>query len=76
MKCKTSKLVVDMSKVSGVEMHRREDGKWEMVIETKEQRKRCYGLNETVEEWVGRSCFTCEAVENFNIFVKECAHED
>ena len=69
-------MIVDMSQVSSVEMHRREDGKWEMVIETKEQRKRCYGLNETVEEWVGRFCFTCEAVENFNIFVKEYTYED
>ena len=76
MKCKTSKLVVDMSKVSGVEMHRREDGKWEMVIETKRQRKHYYGRNETVEEWTGKSSFTCEAVENFNIFVKTYAYSD
>lgn len=76
MKTKTKKMLIDMSKVSGVKIHRRKDGKWEMVIETKGQRKHYYGLNETVEEWTGRSCFTCEAVENFNIFVKEHTYED
>ena len=69
-------MLVDMTQVSGVEMHRREDGRWEMTIETKRQRKHYCGRNETVEEWTGKSSFTCEAVENFNIFVKTYAYND
>ena len=76
MKYKTKEIFIDMARVSGIEMHRREDGRWEMTIETKRQRKHCYGHNEIVEEWTGKSSFTCEAVESFNIFVKTYAYND
>lgn len=76
MKYKTKEIFIDMAHVSGIEMHRREDGRWEMTIETKRQRKHYYGRNEIVEEWTGKSSITCEAVENFNIFVKTYAYND
>ena len=76
MKYKTKEIFIDMAHVSGIEMHRREDGRWEMTIETKRQRKHYYGRNEIVEEWTEKSSFTCEAVENFNIFVKTYAYND
>ena len=76
MKYKTKEIFIDMAHVSDIEMHRREDGRWEIAIETKGQRKRHYGHNETVEEWTGKSSFTCEAVKNFNIFVKTYAYND
>ena len=76
MKYKTKEIFIDMAHVSGIEMHRRENGRWEMTIETKRQRKHYYGRNEIVEEWTGKSSITCEAVENFNIFVKTYAYND
>ena len=76
MKYKTKEIFIDMAHVSGIEMHRREDGRWEMTIETKRQRKHYYGRNEIVEEWTGKSSFTCEAVEYVNIFVKTFAYND
>ena len=76
MKYKTKEIFIDMAHVSDIEMHRREDGRWEIAIETKGQRKHCYGHNETVEEWTGKSSFACEAVENFNIFVKTYTYND